>query len=138
MLAAVWWLLQPGVRRADPANAEQVALGRTIYGEHCARCHGPQLEGQPNWRTPNASGRLPAPPHDKTGHTWHHSDADLFEVTKHSLRSLGPAGYQTDMPAFETILSDAEIWAVLAYIKSAWPPMLQAAQMQKTVQQERQ
>jgi mono/diheme cytochrome c family protein len=31
------------------------------------------------------------------------------------------------MPAFGEQLSDDEIWAVLAYIKSSWPPEIQAA-----------
>lgn len=32
-----------------------------------------------------------------------------------------PAGYESDMPAFGGILSDDEIRAVLAFIKSTWP-----------------
>lgn len=31
-----------------------------------------------------------------------------------------PADYASDMPAFGGRLSDEEIWAVLAYIKSHW------------------
>ncbi len=33
----------------------------------------------------------------------------------------GQPAYRTDMPAFERNLTDREIWAVLAYIKSRWP-----------------
>ena len=98
--------------------------GRTIYQAQCAACHGAELQGQTeNWQEPDASGRQPAPPHDKTGHTWHHSDDLLFEITKY-----GPAAaaelptYQSNMPAYEKILSDDEIVAVLSYIKSTWPP----------------
>ena len=69
----------------------------------------------------NARGRLPAPPHDESGHTWHHDDVVLFEVTKYGLAKHAPAGYQSDMPAFGDRLSDDEIVAVLAYIKSRWP-----------------
>jgi cytochrome c len=54
------------------------SLGKEIYTNNCASCHGKNLEGQPNWRERNDAGYLPAPPHDKTGHTWHHSDAYLF------------------------------------------------------------
>jgi mono/diheme cytochrome c family protein len=103
-----------------PANPEQIALGRKLYAEHCASCHGTNLEGQPGWQTPKADGRLPAPPHDATGHTWHHTDRELFLITKKGMAEIVP-GYVNDMPAFERVLSDEEITAVLAYIKSTWP-----------------
>ena len=32
------------------------------------------------------------------------------------------------MPAFGGRLGDADIWAVLAFIKSTWPPEIRAAQ----------
>lgn len=105
---------------ADPSNARQVAQGRAVYVQHCQSCHGANLEGQPNWRERLPNGRLPAPPHDPSGHTWHHSDAQLFDVTKKGLAGLVP-GYESDMPPYAGLLSDAEIWAVLAYIKSTWP-----------------
>ena len=34
---------------------------------------------------------------------------------------MGDPGYQSDMPAFADILTDAEIVTVLSYIKSTWP-----------------
>lgn len=120
-----WLMLSPlqdsAGTMADPDNAELVALGGEVYAAQCAACHGKALEGQPNWRQRRADGKLPAPPHDASGHTWHHDDATLFGVTK-----FGPAGfsgtdYASDMPAYKDVLSDREIWAVLAYIKSSWP-----------------
>ena len=65
----------------QPDNASVVAQGKEIYAANCASCHGDNLEGQPNWRSPDADGYLPAPPHDKSGHTWHHPDAMLFATT---------------------------------------------------------
>src|SRR5690349_4906950 len=59
---------------ADPTNASQVASGKAIYAANCASCHGANLEGQANWKSRNPIGRMPAPPHDDTGHTWHHPD----------------------------------------------------------------
>ena len=107
--------------RADPWNTAKVALGQKLYVQHCAACHGAQLEGQPNWRRRLPSGRLPAPPHDESGHTWHHPDQALFEITKHGVVwPHAPKDYESDMPAFGDKLSDEEIWAVLAYIKSHW------------------
>lgn len=95
--------------------------GAALYAEHCAACHGPELEGQPDWRSPLPSGRLPAPPHDASGHTWHHADAVLFRIVKEGTAAVVGGGYESDMPGFGDLLSDAEIRAVLAYIKSSWP-----------------
>jgi len=106
---------------ADPDDAAQVALGRQVYARECASCHGVNLEGQPDWRNRRPDGKLPAPPHDAEGHTWHHSDDQLFALTKQGIAAFAPPGYRSDMPAYGGKLSDAEIWAVLAYIKSRWP-----------------
>lgn len=107
--------------RADPRNADVVRLGLKVYTQNCAACHGAKLEGQPSWRTRLANGRLPAPPHDDTGHTWHHPDHVLFGIIKNGLvPPYAPKNYESDMPAFGGKLSDDEIWAVLAYIKSRW------------------
>jgi mono/diheme cytochrome c family protein len=106
---------------APGSDAETVKLGAQQYAQHCAACHGAKLEGQPNWRQRLANGRLPAPPHDETGHTWHHPDEVLFAITKYGLvPPYAPKDYESDMPAFGDKLSDTEIRAVLAYIESHW------------------
>lgn len=114
--------------RADPADAQLVAVGAEVYGAYCAVCHGGNLEGQPNWRSRRPDGRLPAPPHDETGHTWHHPDRVLFEVTKYGVEAFGVRDYESDMPAYDGVLTDEEIWAVLAYIKSRWPVGIRRSQ----------
>lgn len=114
--------------RADPNNVEQVGVGQAIYAKHCATCHGAKLEGQPNWRQRLPSGQFPAPPHDQRGHTWHHPDQYLFETTKYGWQRFAPSGYKSTMLGFQDALSDAEIWAVLAFIKSHWPPSIQEQQ----------
>lgn len=123
-----------GVHGADPTNAAQVARGQRVYVDNCAVCHGDHLQGQPDWRTRRPDSRLPAPPHDESGHTWHHPDQQLFEMTKRGLGPFAPPGYQSDMPAFAGKLSDADIWAVLAYIKSMWPPEIRARQARLNAQ----
>ncbi len=110
-----------GTASTAVASADIIAQGRQIYADQCAACHGADLEGQPDWRTPLASGRLPAPPHDESGHTWHHPDEVLFRIVKEGSAAVVGGGYESDMPGFADVLSDAEIRAVLDYIKSTWP-----------------
>jgi mono/diheme cytochrome c family protein len=105
----------------DYRNADTVALGKEVYIQQCASCHGPGLEGQPNWRERRADGRLPAPPHDESGHTWHHSDQQLFELTKYGTAAFVGGSFESDMQGYEDDLTDREILAVLAFIKSSWP-----------------
>ena len=109
-----------------PDDAATVATGKSVYEEHCASCHGANLEGQTNWRERLPTGRLPAPPHDRTGHTWHHPDAQLFDITKRGPAAVVGGSYESDMPGFDGVLTDAEIVAVLSYIKSTWPASIRA------------
>lgn len=112
----------------NAANAGLIAQGQQVYAAQCASCHGANLEGEASWQQPGANGLLKAPPHDETGHTWHHDDAYLVESVKLGGGRL-PANVGTSaMPAYESILTDDEIVAVLAYIKSTWPPDIRAAQ----------
>ncbi len=114
--------------RPEPVRPEHLALGRGVYQAHCATCHGADLEGQANWRKRGPDGLLPAPPHDETGHTWHHPDGQLFVMTKRGTAALVGPGYRTTMIGFGEVLSDTEIRAVLAYIKSRWPETIRRRQ----------
>ena len=108
-------------------DAAAVERGAALYAENCASCHGDQLQGEPNWRQRGEDGLMPAPPHDETGHTWHHSDEILFQLTK-----FGPGalieGYQSNMPGFDGVLTDQQILDTLGYIKSTWPARMQQIQ----------
>jgi len=77
-----------------------VANGKTLYGRYCLACHGANLEGQPNWRERDSAGYLPAPPHDQSGHTWHHADQQLFTIVKGGIAAIAGADYRTTMLAF--------------------------------------
>ena len=130
-MAMVWTIISvsqadegtDGIRTELKAGDLAIVLsGEGIYQAQCAACHGANLEGQPEWRTRDANGYLPAPPHDESGHTWHHADDLLFEITKYGPAVvIGDDSYQTNMPAYKDVLSDDEIVAVLSYIKHAWP-----------------
>lgn len=128
--AAISFFLLPSRQQTGglflPDNQKYVSLGKRIYRENCASCHGVNLEGQADdWRTPGPDGRLPAPPHDETGHTWHHNDQTLFDITKIGVaKAANLKNYNSAMPPYEDILSDKEIIAVLSYIKSTWPAQL--------------
>jgi len=108
---------------ATSAQAE-APDGAALYAVHCAACHGVDLEGAPDWRRAGPDGLLPAPPHDETGHTWHHGDPFLFDYVKlggqHVLDELG-VRFTSAMPAFDVILTDAEIEAILDFIRASWP-----------------
>ena len=119
--------------KPDPNDPALTARGKVVYAERCASCHGANLEGQPNWRKRLPNGRLPAPPHDRTGHTWHHSDRQLFDMIKNGTAGMVP-GYEPDMPAYKDILSDADIWAVLSFIESTWPQDIRERQQRIKLQ----
>ncbi len=121
---------------ADPESAKQVNRGEEIYQAQCAECHGAALEGQRDWKQRLPDGTMPAPPHDDTGHTWHHPDQQLFDYTKLGGAAVVPAPFKSAMPGFGEALSDEEIWAVLAFIKSRWSPRSREIQEQRTLQQQ--
>jgi mono/diheme cytochrome c family protein len=105
----------PGVTSADPGNAAAVAQGRAVYERYCAACHGASFERRPPGQT--SPGVLANTIADRT-------DAELFGITKYGGQAEGAGGA---MPAFGGVLSDSEIRAVLAYIRS-FPPAGSAAE----------
>jgi len=119
---------EPAAAAVNPSDQQQVALGQEVYTAQCASCHGENLEGEENWQQPGEGGLLKAPPHDETGHTWHHSDENLIDSIKRGGARLGTELGASAMPAYENVLTDEEIVAVLAYIKSAWPAEILQAQ----------
>lgn len=120
---------------AQAVAAEEGMDGVALYQQNCASCHGTELQGQPDWRSPGPDGRLPAPPHDATGHTWHHGDDILFRITRDGAAAVVGGGYESDMPGFGDSLRDAEIRAILDYIKSTWPERERAYQRERTQQE---
>ena len=105
--------------------ATVVAEGAALYATYCAVCHGADLEGHPDWRTPNADGTYNPPPHDTTGHTWHHGDLTLVQLI-----SQGSPFRQSVMPAFGDTLTDEQILAILEFFRSNW------GEQERTFQQE--
>ncbi len=100
---------------SNALDARVMSEGKALYEETCASCHGLQGEGQPDWKRPDAAGVYPAPPHNGSGHTWHHPDAVLLEVI-----AQGGSLPNSQMPAFAPALSEEEMRLTLAYIKTFW------------------
>ena len=103
-----------------PLAPAVVKAGRTVYQRACASCHGARGEGAPNWEKPDAQGEMPAPPHDRQGHTWRHSDAMLYGIIRHGWRDEFNKTERLTMPAFEGQLSPKQTVAVLTYLKTLW------------------
>ena len=136
-----WWLLGgwvPGqsgglsaagdaLQRLDP---QVVAGGRTIYQANCASCHGAGGEGAPNWKTRNPDNTLPPPPHDSSGHTWHHSDGLLYRIVRDGGTIYESPGFKSAMPAWGDRLTHEEIVAAITYLKSLWGSEERAVQEQ--------
>jgi mono/diheme cytochrome c family protein len=91
------------------------AVGAVLYEQYCAACHGGDLAGDPNWRTPNPDGSYPPPPHDSSGHTWHHPDRLLVDIIRD-----GSGFAQARMPTFGGLLDDDEILSILEFLKTHW------------------
>lgn len=155
VLSAVWLTAcQPATGQADGLGNQSladsgapslfptlapasVALGAAVYAAQCASCHGVDLAGESEWKAQNEDGSFRAPPHDASGHTWHHGDEMLLEAIR-----LGGArfdglniGGTSNMPAFAGTLAQGEITAVLAFIKSTWPEDVRALQWEATLRE---
>ncbi len=98
-------------------HMQLVSEGETLYAQHCASCHGANLEGVPEWKTVQPDGKLLPPPHDSSGHTWHHPDDLLLSII-----AEGGEPSNSDMPAYADILTDEETVAILTTIKNSWGP----------------
>ena len=121
---------------APVAGLSEVLAGDRLYQENCASCHGANLEGQPDWRSRLPNGKLPAPPHDASGHTWHHPDRVLNDIVKRGSAAIVGNGYESDMPGFAGVLADDEIDAIIDYIKSAWSERMRVSQESRTLADE--
>ncbi len=115
----------PPLPELDPGS---VVLGQLLYGRHCASCHGLTLAGDSDWQTPNNDGSYPPPPQDSSGHTWHHSDQLLVNIILN-----GSDFPQSQMEAFGGVITEDEVLAILAYLKSSWGPLERDVQWGATV-----
>ena len=128
LVAVTWFLTACGsntgsVTAVSGDPPDQLVDGKTLYEAHCASCHGINGEGQPNWKVPSAEGVFPAPPHDSEGHTWHHPDQLLLEITAN-----GGSMPNSAMPGFADKLTREQMAATLDHIKTFWDSDQRATQ----------
>ena len=113
---------------ADAEDLARVVAGKLIYAQRCAACHGKRLQGQALWQLQDAYSARRAPAHDESGHTWEHSDEELFQIVRNGRFSTTPPDVPSYMPAFVGVLSDEQILDVTAFIKARWPLGLRVSQ----------
>jgi mono/diheme cytochrome c family protein len=118
----------PRAHFANPENTLEVVEGKRLYARICSGCHGRRLQGQLLWQVQDQFVGRRAPAHDQTGHTWEHSDEDLFYMTKFGRFRTTPDSVKSYMPAYGQTLSDEQILATIAYIKATWPLGLRVSQ----------
>lgn len=106
-------------KQENPVQPTPAALteGARLFEQHCAACHGgaspriSPMRAKFNPPVPQIINRIPGDP-----------DADLWWVTKHGIRMTG-------MPSWDGILSDDQIWTVIAFVKhsGSLPPEVETA-----------
>lgn len=116
----------------NAGDARRVDTGRRAYAAHCASCHGARGEGQTGWDKLDAAGEMPAPPHDRNGHTWKHSDAMLYRIVKDGWRDPYNRTRRLTMPGFAQTLSPKDIRDVLGYLKAMWTPEQRSFQREES------
>lgn len=122
-------------RAADelpPLDPAEVKFGRAIYEQYCASCHGVKGQGAPNWQERDERGELPSPPHDAEGHTWRHSDAELYHMVSKGWRDPFNKTKHLTMPPFADVLSPEQIRAVITYLKTLWTPEQRRFQIEES------
>ncbi|MEM7800066.1 MAG: cytochrome c, partial [Chloroflexota bacterium] len=118
-------------------ETRQLVIGERVYASQCGACHGVDFAGQPEWKIPNRDGTLKAPPLNEDGLLVSYSDAIIEEKIRYGAALLNDDMQRlSNMPAYDTILTDEEIDAVIAYIKAQWPPEAQEVQSQITAEEE--
>ncbi len=102
-----------------------VNKGAALYQANCQSCHGGAAGG---------SLRDIPPPHNASGHTWHHPDQQLTEIILNGLDISLPG--ESKMPAFKDKLNAEDVQAILALLKTWWTPEQRKFQAEATTQQQ--
>lgn len=102
----------PQTPQRDAAHSNvDLALGERIYANNCSSCHGPNAEGVPNM-FPRLAGDSSLQARDTSTIT-----RIVLEGTRAPMTQYNPT--PSAMPAFGWKLNDAEIAAVLSYLRAS-------------------
>lgn len=95
--------------RENPVAADKASIerGMKLYRTHCASCHGEQGHGDGP-----AGEKLEPRPTDLSHVSGHHSDGEL---------AWKIATGRGAMPGWKNVLTEAQIWDVVNYIKTLSP-----------------
>lgn len=94
----------------------QVEVGREVFRQNCALCHGENAEGaEGDWRERLADGSFRPPPLDGSAHAWHHPQEILLRVIDYGGEAMGGK-----MPAFIDVLEQDEKLAAIAFFQDFW------------------
>lgn len=110
-------------RNPFDANHDRLAVSRgaVVYAEHCARCHGADVDGKGDDVLPtNPCKNFHA--FDKRFAVTLHRGAPRSWFKKirdgHGAIAQYPTGPSTAMPAFGELLSNEQIWLAITYLQS--------------------
>src|SRR5690242_7419425 len=95
--------------------AAQSSRSKLVYDAHCVECHGADGRGDGP-----ASARLTPPPLDFTSGKYkiRSTESGSPPTDEDLIRSVRQGLYGSSMPAWDTILSDGDVRAVVDYIKT--------------------
>ena len=101
-----------------PATSAPSSQGKAVYDKHCVECHGSTGKGD----GPAAMMLVPHPRDFTSGrYKIRSTESGSIPTDDDLLRSVRQGLYGSAMPAWEAILSDADIHAVVQYIKTLSP-----------------
>ena len=89
-------------------GGEAKPVGQVLYETNCQSCHGGGSGGRID--------EIP-PRHNANGHTWHHPDQQLIQITTGGFKVSDERG---QMPAFGEVLIMEEIRQILEFVKTWW------------------
>ncbi|HMN62608.1 MAG TPA: cytochrome c [Anaerolinea sp.] len=98
--------------KTDPYTGDQAAIdaGKTLYTQNCESCHGPKGLGDGP-----AGASLDPHPGNLENAVKDAGDAYMFWVIN---EGGAAAGRSASMASYKGILTEDEIWKILAYVKT--------------------
>ena len=98
-------------RSTSHFDADQIARGLSLYGTHCASCHGVDGRGEGP-----AAAALPVwPPTLSAGLLWKRAEGELLW---HVLHGMTDRAGHTTMPGFAATLNENDVWSVIDGMKA--------------------